>query len=130
MPSFVLPGKPFAWRRARSNGRVRFKDRATEAHEQSVQAIALPLFPRPMEGPISLHVTAFFKVPDSWSKVRKAQALGRPHTQRPDCDNLAKQIGDALNRIAWADDSQVAVLMVCKVWADRDETVVRVEPAQ
>jgi Holliday junction resolvase RusA-like endonuclease len=124
---FTIPGKPFAWRRARSNGKVRFKDRATEAHENTVQAIALPLFPVPIEGPVRLEIRACFKIPESWSKAHKADALWRPHTQKPDCDNLAKQIGDALNRIAWADDSQIADSTTRKLWGDRDQTVVVVE---
>ena len=51
----------------------------------------------------------------------------RPHTQKPDADNLAKAIADGLNRIAWADDSQVYELAVRKVWGLTDMTYVTVE---
>lgn len=124
---FRIPGKPFAWRRARSNGKIRFKDRATEAHENTVQAIALPHFPVPLEGPLRLEVRCTFKVPVSYSKAKTAATIWRPHTAKPDCDNLAKQIGDALNRIAWGDDSQIADSRCIKLWGDRDETFVVVE---
>lgn len=125
--TFTIPGKPFAWRRARSNGKIRFKDRATEAHENAVQAIALPHFPQPLEGALRLEIRACFKVPQSYSKAKAAATIWRPHTQKPDCDNLAKQIGDALNRIAWVDDSQIAESTTRKIWGDRDETVIVVE---
>lgn len=126
--SFTIPGRPFAWRRARSNGKVRFKDRATEAHENVVQAIALAHFPVPIEGPIRLEIRAHFAIPASWSKAKRAAHLSRAHVSRPDCDNLAKQIGDALNRIAWTDDSQIADLRCRKIWGEVDQTVVEVMP--
>lgn len=124
---FTIPGKPFAWRRARSNGKVRFNDPAMEAHASVVQAIALPNFPQPIEGPVKLEVRAIFKVPDSWSQKRKAETIWRPHVQKPDGDNLAKQLGDALNRIAWLDDSQIADSRVTKIWGNRDETIVFID---
>lgn len=126
---FTIPGKPFAWRRARSNGKIRFNDPAMTAHSNVVQAIALPLFPQPLDGAINLEIRACFKVPDSWSAKKKAAALWRPHVQKPDCDNLVKQIGDSLNRIAWVDDSQIAQITVRKIWGDRDHTIVVVETA-
>lgn len=124
---FTIPGKPFAWRRARSNGKVRFNDPAMEAHANVVQAIALKYFPAPIDGPVKLEIRATFAVPKSYGKNRRAATIWRPHVQRPDSDNLAKQIGDALNRIAWLDDSQIADSRVIKLWGERDETVVEVE---
>lgn len=124
MITITIPGKPFAWRRARSNGKIRFKDRATESAEASLQAIALAQCPAPLEGPISLDVRLCFKVPQSWSKAKHAAHLWRPHTQKPDCDNCVKHIGDSLNRILWSDDAQIASLSVTKVWGDKDQTVI------
>lgn len=124
---FTIPGKPFAWRRARSNGKIRFKDRASEAHEAAVQSIALPHFPAPLEGPLRLEVRCTFKVPASYGKAKRAATIWRPHTQRPDLDNITKQLGDALNRIAWVDDSQIADSRCIKLWGDKDETIVVVE---
>ena len=40
------------------------------------------------------------------------------HTKRPDCDNLAKSILDALNGIAYDDDSQICSLSVFKFYGD------------
>jgi Holliday junction resolvase RusA-like endonuclease len=124
---FTIPGKPFAWRRARSNGKIRFNDKAMEAHADTLAAIALPHFSTPIEGPVRLEIRACFKVPQSYSKAKRDATIWRPHTQKPDGDNLAKQIGDALNRIAWVDDSQIAETRIIKRWGDRDETVVEVE---
>ena len=124
---FTIPGKPFAWRRARSNGKIRFNDPAMEAHSESLAAIAKPHFPAPFTGPVRLEIRATFAVPKSYSAKKRDATIWRPHVQRPDSDNIAKQIGDALNRIAWVDDSQIADTRIIKLWGDRDETVVEVE---
>ena len=126
--SFAIPGKPWAWRRARSNGKFRFKDAGTEAAEAALQSIALQHFPAPLDGALQLTVVATFKTPASWSKKKADAMRGQPHTQKPDLSNLKKHIEDALNRICWGDDSQIAAYGPSrKVWGDRDETVVTVE---
>lgn len=53
--------------------------------------------------PIPYRVTFYLPIPKSWSKKRKAEAEGEPHTQRPDKDNLEKAFLDAL----FPDDSHV-----------------------
>jgi Holliday junction resolvase RusA-like endonuclease len=72
-------------------------------------------------------VEATFAPPASWSGRRRAAAIGTPHTQKPDADNLAKAIKDALNRLAWTDDAQVAELTVRKMWGEIEGTRVVVE---
>ena len=126
--AITIPGKPFAWRRARSNGKFRFKDSQTEAHEAALQAIVLRDVPKPLEGPLRLTVSAVFAIPQSWSAKKRAAHLWRPHTQKPDLSNLIKHLEDGLNRIAWVDDSQIAEYGPCrKLWGDRDETVLIIE---
>lgn len=124
---FTIPGKPFAWRRARSNGKVRFNDKKMEDHAETVGTIAKPFFPQPIEGPVRLELRCTFKVPASYGKAKRAATIWRPHTQRPDGSNIQKQVEDALNRIAWIDDSQIADSRCIKLWGDRDETIVIVE---
>lgn len=125
---FTITGKPFAWRRARNNGRQRFKDRQTQAHEAALQAIALQHIREPLTGPLRLSVRAVFKVPASWPKKKAAATIWRPHTQKPDLSNLIKHLEDGLNRIAWEDDSQIAEYGACsKVWGDSDRTIITIE---
>jgi Holliday junction resolvase RusA-like endonuclease len=63
-------------------------------------------------GPVSLEITAYF---DSHRRV--------------DLDNVAKLVGDALNAVAWRDDSQVYEL---HVYRDFDKqaprTAVEIRP--
>jgi len=126
--TFCVPGKPFAKQRPRATrqGRV-YTPKETVSFERTVAQIALPAFPQPMTGPIKVTIRATFQPPQSWSKKKVAEHLHRPHTQRPDLDNCAKALLDGLNRIAWADDGQVAEIVVSKVWGVTAQTVVTVE---
>ena len=46
--------------------------------------------------PLTATVTAFFTVPRSTSKKKAAMLDGTPHIKRPDADNVAKAILDAI----------------------------------
>lgn len=127
--TFTVPGKPFAKQRARSTrqGRV-YTPKETVSFERTVGQIAAQHFPAPITGPVSVEIIATFATPDSWSAKKRAASIHRPHTQRPDLDNIAKSICDGLNRIAFADDGQVAQITARKVWGLTAQTVVHVEP--
>ena len=68
---------------------------------------------------ISAIINAGFRIPKSWSKKRRAAAVGMPHTSKPDADNVAKAVLDALNGTAYDDDSHVTELHITKVYAER-----------
>ena len=59
------------------------------------------------------HIIFHIPMPRSWSKVKKAKMITRPHRQRPDIDNLAKGIFDAL----YDEDSCIADISLSKRWA-------------
>lgn len=131
----TIPGKPFAKKRARGfyNPRlgraVTVNDPANRSFEDVVRTAAAPYFPQPLDGPIRITVTAIFAPAASWSKKRRAAMLGAWHVQRPDGDNIAKAVKDGLNRIAWADDCQVADLRTVKMWGETAATLIEVEAA-
>ena len=70
-------------------------------------------------GPIYLIYKLLFPRPRALQWKKKPQ-LPLYHTQRPDLDNVAKAIKDALTGIVWVDDAQVALLSGCK-WICGDE---------
>ena len=69
----------------------------------------------PPRGPVAVDIAATFEIPTSWSKARKA-APGMP-TKKPDIDNIAKLVLDALNGVAFHDDAQVVSLTARKDYA-------------
>lgn len=108
-----------------------YPDPDTEKHEAMIREYAGLLMNtkhlQPTERPVSLLVHAFRGVPESWSAPQKARALAgniRP-TSRPDGDNYLKLAQDALNEVAWRDDSQVVDARVIKLYSDR--AALRVE---
>ena len=67
-------------------------------------------------------------IPVSWPKKKQASALDgtlRP-TGKPDLDNVAKLLADALNGILWHDDSQIVALEVEKHYGASPATALSV----
>ena len=78
----------------------------------------------PVDGPVAMQVEFLFSKPKSWSKKKKEEA--KWHTSKPDIDNLLKSVKDALNGVAYKDDSQVCMVNMRKSRAERDCLIVRV----
>ena len=129
MPTFTIPGKPFAWKRPRFNRKsgATFSDAPQEAYFSTVGSIAARHVNGPIDGPVRLVIAATFAMPKSWSKKKRAAMAGRPHTQKPDLSNIVKAVEDAGNRILFLDDAQIAMGAQSKVWGEVDQTVVTVE---
>lgn len=73
-----------------------------------------------IDGPCCLDILAFFEVPKSKSKKFKERALmgiERP-TKKPDLSNIIKGIEDALNGLAYNDDSSIVYLSVAKHYSE------------
>ena len=71
------------------------------------------------DGPLRVSIDLTFAKPKSAKRVH--------HTVRPDASNCAKAVEDALNGVAWNDDSQIVELIVRKHYGV-PMTTVRVEP--
>lgn len=120
--SFFIPGRPFAKQRPRSTRRgVTYTPKETVSFERQVGIIARPMFAVPFACAVRVEIEARFGIPKSWAKYRREAARGAWHTQKPDLDNIEKAILDGLNRIAFADDAQVAEVRKAKRWVDPDE---------
>ena len=78
--------------------------------------------------PIAMYVDFYFEQPKSWSKKKKEETLW--HTSRPDIDNLQKGIKDALNGIAYVDDSQVCYVIARKQYSFRVGIEVEIKELQ
>lgn len=132
---FILPITPTAQQRprhARIGGHdVTYKSESQKANERTLEAYLLPHRPKtPLSGPLELSFCAIFPIPRSWTKKRREAALwGRMwHTSKPDTDNIAKQLKDAMTRLGfWQDDRQVAVYgRMEKLYGKRGQWRVRV----
>ena len=84
---------------------------------------------RQLDGPLSMTVRAYFQIPKSASQ-RKATEMQegkiRP-TTKPDWDNVGKIISDALNGLAYRDDSQIVRATVEKYYSDEPRVEVEIQ---
>ena len=79
----------------------------------------------PGRGPVSVVIDAVFVRP-KYHKTKKGLKVSAPELPRQDVDNVAKAVLDALNGIAWVDDTQVQRLVVEKSYGTEGRTTVRI----
>ncbi len=93
------------------------------AFEDARAACGLPC--APADGQVSVCVLCCMPMPKGAPK----RVESMPFTRKPDADNVAKSVLDALNGVAWLDDAQVTHLSVRKLERRRavtPRTAVRV----
>ena len=80
-------------------------------------------------GPVCCRLHFTFKRPKSHLTARGTLRKGAParHVYKPDVDNLAKFVLDALNGVYYQDDSQIDELHVHKKYGDTDQVRVELE---
>ena len=128
---FTVPGVPVG------KGRPRFTrtghtytPEKTAAYEEKVRLCWKAQTGSVFSGgiPLKASIIAYFHIPKSASKKKAAAMEGTFHTSRPDADNVAKAILDALNGHAYPDDSAVQIDRCWKVYtngAPRVEVEIR-----
>lgn len=80
--------------------------------------------------PLMIAIAIYQEVPKSYSKKKKVQALERTirPTKKPDVDNIAKSVMDALNKVAYADDTQIVDCSIRKWYGEREKIEVTIKP--
>jgi Holliday junction resolvase RusA-like endonuclease len=128
MIGFVVPGEPIPFARAGAFGKRRFTPKKQSDYMGCIKLFAQQAMAgaAPLDGPLALAIRAVYLVPESWSNKRKAAAVWK--SSKPDADNLAKIFKDAMSKIVFCDDAQVADLQVQKVYGLRAEIIVTVCP--
>lgn len=81
----------------------------------------------PFGGPVEVNIVCHFARPASHLRKDGSPKASAPLYPRPDVDNLAKAVLDALTDAgAWADDSQVVSLAVRKKWSQVAHTLITI----
>lgn len=128
MVKLIIPGKPMGKQRPRLGKGFTYTPTATVNYETLVKELFILSKQNKLEGNLRAIIVAYFPIPQSKSKKQKQEmreALIRP--RKPDCDNIAKIILDALNNLAYDDDSQVVELSVTKYYDDEPRVEVWIE---
>jgi len=130
---FFVPGKP------RGQQRPRFVRKLGIAYtpKDSVNAMAVvrqafvTRYPNhsPWDVPIGLSVHAHFDVPKSKPKWWREAAweIEQAYASKPDVDNIAKLVQDALTGVAWRDDALISRVRVDKDYCWRRHAYVGID---
>lgn len=128
---FTVPGEPKGKARARSFAKVLKSGKAisgnytpdkTRNNEAFIKDRFLSAFPdyKPFDGMVKLEVMAYFAIPKSTSRAkREAMLTGQIQPmKKPDAKNILASVEDALNEIAYKDDSQIVDTRCEKFYAE------------
>ena len=129
MIELVIPSKPFGKQRPRIGKFGAYTPQKTINYETLVKYTFITKYPdfKPFEGAVSIDVLAVFAPPKSYRKKKQKELLVKPYTKKPDYDNIAKIVSDALNTLAYKDDAQVARAVQNKVYGEVDKVVIQIE---
>lgn len=85
----------------------------------------------PDDAQLDIRITAYFGIPKSVSKKKRAEMLAHKIRPKkvPDWDNIGKIVADSLNKIAYHDDSQVVDGQVRKFFGETPKVVVVIQEA-
>lgn len=133
---FVVPGCPVGKGRprfVRKTGRT-YTPEKTVRYENFVGICYMEQVGKPPINagfPLRMTINIFQQIPKSASKKKREQMLQgvvRP-TKKPDCSNVQKAVEDGINKIAYADDSQIVETQVFKYYSDTPRVEVEIQEA-
>lgn len=143
---FEILGEPIPQARARFTRAGRMytpaKTRKWKEHvsRTAIAAAAEAGIEQPLTGPLRLTVSFSLPIPRSWPKKVRNKALLNQllPASKPDVDNLAKAVMDAINDctnaegwpLIWKDDCQVCSLIAAKRYGATSFVTVAIEEIQ
>lgn len=82
-----------------------------------------------LEGRLSIQIVAYLKIPKSTSNKKTQEMLENKisPTKKPDIDNIAKVVLDAMNKFVFKDDNQVSKVSVEKRFGNEEKVWIMVE---
>ena len=132
MKVLFVEGEPVPKARPRmgKNTKRAYTPRKTKNAERMIRAAWIAENgAEPEEGPVQVFITFRYPPLARWAKWKKEQRIPKP--TRPDIDNLAKTVMDALNGIAYKDDNQVTWLSAKKCYTNEPAgTLIEVVPVK
>jgi len=72
-----------------------------------------------------VHIDFYFPIPATRMK-KKDELVNKPHTHKPDTDNLIKFYLDCANEILYEDDSQVYKIIATKQYCTTPRTELKI----
>ena len=130
--TFIVPGNPHAKHRPRFSrySNHAYTDASDHSYERYVKECFRYKYPlaEPIETAVSVCVVAYFKIPVSTVKSKRAlmETETYPHTVKPDADNVLKAVLDGCNGIVWLDDRLVSDVSIQKRYSLKPRTEITI----
>ena len=122
----VIPIEPYGKARPRhAAGHTYMPDKYTRARAQLRQMFGAAVGAIVVPPPWALDVTAVRAMPASWSKRKRLEMAGAWCCSKPDADNIAGAVMDAL----FDDDAAVVVVTCRKLWGPSAELRIEIRTA-
>lgn len=121
-----------------AEGRATTAEQTAETVRAATAGRAAGAGPAPLRfaPPVELWIEAYFEVPKSYPKAKAARCRANdpPPCCKPDMDNITKAVADALNGVAYRDDTAITDQHITKRYGIPARLVVTLrgerEPAQ
>lgn len=130
---FEVEGKIIGKERPRVNmntGMV-YTPNKTKDYEFLIQQYFKMKYPRvnEIQGRVSVEIIVYMSIPKNTSKKNRELMLNNEisPTKKPDVDNIAKSILDAMNRFIIHDDNQVSKISVEKRYGEVEKVKIKIE---
>lgn len=127
----VIDGQPQGKARARTTRHGTYTLQKTVDYENLVKYTYLQENSPKWQNnePLEVEIIARYEIPKGTSKANKQKMLdGLIYpTKKPDADNIAKIICDALNKVAYNDDSQIVSLNITKEYSEIPCVIVLID---
>jgi len=137
--SFTVLGDPVGKGRPRFSTRGKFVKAYTPEKTVNYETLVKLEYERQCFGekfdadiPLDMRITAYLPIPKSVSKKKQklmAERKIRP-LKKPDSSNITKAIEDALNKVAYFDDSQIVDSQCRRFYGEEPRVVVTIQEAK
>ena len=129
--TFEILGKPIPLKRHRHSKYGCYDPQKKEKHmfkvlfKHETKKFTNGLFPS--YSALKLYVEYHMQIPKCYSKRKATETLTKKHITKPDLSNLIKFTEDALNGVAWHDDSIICEIEAIKIYSKIPKTVFKIE---
>jgi len=130
MCKFTVPGQPQGKGRPRVTRNGTYTPQKTKDYQNLIAAIADSKCDNYyIDEPLKATIECYYQIPKSMPKYKRVMvASGQLFPiVKPDIDNVAKAILDALNGVVYKDDNQIIELYINKQYSDNPRVEVKIE---
>jgi Holliday junction resolvase RusA-like endonuclease len=121
--ALTIPGEPQGKQRPRVSKFGTYTPKKTVNYETYIKELFAIKYPNfiPLEGPLKMELYIYVLIPSSASKkkIRLMENGELLPTKRPDVDNIEKLVFDALEKLAYKNDSQICRVTKIKDYSRR-----------